>query len=215
MIGPVSNSVSGRQQVDIGTFSSYREMIEQADLYHRANHSSVSAVHQLRGLFFLMSPDCLNEIGGFDPRFGIGNFEDDDMNVRARLAGFSLWIADGAFLYHVGSATFRAMGLDYNANINRNMGLLMEKWGQPSLNAVLGLHAKPEGASLFIPLTTKPVSSEYEVTLSHETIDLVYQATDAEFANYIAEALRNQHREARRAVLELVNAPKRRASRAA
>jgi hypothetical protein len=95
------------------------------------------------------------------------------------------------------------------------MGLLMEKWGQPSLNAVLGLHAKPADASLFIPLTTKSVSSEYEITLNHETIDLVYQATDEEFATYLVSILRERPRETRKAVLELVNAPKRRATRAA
>ncbi len=215
LIGPVSNSVNGRQQVDIGAFSSYKEMMYLSELYHREHHSSASQVSQLRGLFFLMTPDCLNDIGGFDPRFGIGNFEDDDLNVRARLAGYTMWIADGAFLYHVGSSTFRALGLDYNANISRNMGLLVEKWGVPSLNAALSLNSKPEGIDLFIPLTVKPTSSDFKVTINHETIDLVYQATETEFAAYVVNVLRERPRESRLALLASLGVSKAKASRAA
>jgi GT2 family glycosyltransferase len=208
LIGPVSNAVNGRQQVDIGAFSTYKEMIYLAELYHRSHHSSATKVHQLRGLFYLLTPAFLNEIGGFDPRFGIGNFEDDDLNVRARLAGFTMWIADGAFLYHVGSSTFRALGLDYNANISRNMGLLLEKWGVGSLSAALGLNARPEGASIFIPLSVQPTTSAYQMTIGHETIDLVYQATDAEFANYLVKALSGRPRESRNSLLAAITAPK-------
>jgi GT2 family glycosyltransferase len=215
LIGPVSNSVNGRQQVDIGNFASYKEMVYLAELYHRDHHSSATQVNQLRGLFFLMTPECLNEIGGFDPRFGLGNFEDDDLNVRARLAGYTIWIADGAFLYHVGSSTFRALGLDYTANITRNLGLLIDKWGVSSLNEALTLNEMPADVSLFIPLTAKLPSSNYSITINKETIDLVHQASDAEFATYLAGVLRDRPRADRLALLEAIGKPARKTSRAA
>lgn len=40
----------------------------------------------------------LERIGGFDTRFAVGNLEDDDYSLRARLAGFRLWIADDSLL---------------------------------------------------------------------------------------------------------------------
>ncbi|HMS54993.1 MAG TPA: methyltransferase domain-containing protein [Fimbriimonadaceae bacterium] len=121
MIGPVSNNVNGLQQVDIGAFNDIRSMHFRAETWHRQHHNSADQAIQVRGLFLLMTPECLDAIGGFDPIFGIGNFEDDDLNLRCRLAGYSLWIARGAFLFHHGSKTFTDLKVDYSANIQRNL----------------------------------------------------------------------------------------------
>ena len=87
VIGPVSNNVNGPQRVDVGTFGNLSEMHYRAELWQRDKVNSATPSRQVRGLFLLIHPDCLREIGGFDPIFGIGNFEDDDHNLRCRLAG--------------------------------------------------------------------------------------------------------------------------------
>ncbi len=202
LIGPVSNNVNGAQQIDIGRYESYGEMLALSEIYHRKRHSAATQVLQLRGLFFLMAPDCLSDVGGFDARYGLGNFEDDDLNVRCRLAGYSVWIADGAFLHHVGSSTFRDLNLDYQANIARNMSLFFEKWQTSDIPQTLSLTSAPEGVPVFIPLASQGARSPFRITINGEPVDLVHQATETEFAAWIATVLRDRSREDRVPVLE-------------
>ncbi len=207
VIGPVTNNISGTQKVDIGDYKSYSEMIDLAELWHRDHHSIGTQVVQLRGLFMMIHPDCLSEIGGFDPVFGVGNFEDDDHNLRTRLAGYSIWIAEGAFLHHAGSSTFGEMNVDYEASITRNLQLICEKWGFSDFNEFLTLSQKPEHVALYVPLASSIEMSGYVMNLgTGESIDIVRQASDVEFAAYIYHRMKGKPREARRAVLELLEA---------
>jgi GT2 family glycosyltransferase len=201
MIGPVSNEVSGQQQIDIGGYDSYQAMMYRAEQHHRSKHSSATQVFQLRGLFLLIHPECLNEIGGFDPRFGIGNFEDDDYNLRARLAGFSLWIADGAYLHHHGSSTFKKLKIDYEANIQRNCEAMVAKWGLTRIEDWPAVDATPEGVSLYVPLTARP-PKELQVVINGEPLDLIHQASDIEFAAWVMNQMNQKPRDVRRAVVE-------------
>jgi GT2 family glycosyltransferase len=205
VIGPVSNSVNGAQCVDIGTFQNYREMMEQAANHERQHAAHLQAAIQVRGLFFLATPECLETVGGFDPLFGLGNFEDDDWNLRVRLSGFTLWVAQGAFLYHAGSSTFKELGLDYNQNIQRNLKLFLEKWGAPSHEAAMNLLCAPTNVPLAIPLDTVAPSSGFHMRFGIEDVDLVYQATETEFAAAIMLALRGKDRDLRIEVLRLLH----------
>jgi hypothetical protein len=60
-------------------------------------------------------------IGGLDERFGLGLFDDDDLAMRARWAGFELAVAHDLFVHHFGSRTFVGSGIDAER-------LLEEKW---------------------------------------------------------------------------------------
>jgi GT2 family glycosyltransferase len=204
VIGPVTNNISGQQLVNIGEYTNYAEMIDQAELWHRDHHSTGTQVLQLRGLLMLIHPDCLNQIGGFDPRFGIGNFEDDDHNLRCRLGGFTLWIAEGAFLHHQGSSTFNEMKVDYDSNIQRNLQLICEKWGFADFNEFLTISEKPEDAELFVSLTSSIDPSGFVLTLNGEPVDLIRQASDVEFAAYIYNRMQGKPREARLALIEVL-----------
>ena len=192
-IGPVSNLVTGQQQVDIGQFTDLASMQYRAEVYHREHHSNVDQVIQLRGLFMLIHPDCLQAIGGFDPRFGIGNFEDDDFNLRAKLAGFTSWIATGAFLFHYGSTTFRRLAVDYEANIKRNAEHLARKWGLSRVEAWTLVEQAPAGTELYIPLGLPiPVNPKFEIKINGEHVDMVSQASDIEFLGYVLNRLQGE-----------------------
>jgi hypothetical protein len=201
-IGPVSNCVNGAQQVDLGAYQDVAGMMRRADTHHRAHHSCASETPQLRGLFLLIHPDCLSDVGGFDTRFGIGNFEDDDHNLRCRLAGYTLWIADGAFLHHEGSATFKALGIDYSLNIERNLQLMLEKWGLERPEEMHALARVPEGVDVFQPLRASRGSSGFAIEIQGEKVDLVHQASDMEFAAWLVGILRAKPRRARIQVLQ-------------
>ena len=60
----------------------------------------------------------LDQIGGFDERYGLGFFDDDDLCVRARTAGFRLLVALDVFVHHFGSRTFAGLGIEVSAEIN-------------------------------------------------------------------------------------------------
>lgn len=205
IIGPVSNAVQGPQKVEIGEFSNYAQMVDCADAYHREHAQSAFPSDQVRGLMLLIHPECFNAVGGFDTRFGIGNLEDDDFNMRAKLAGFTAWVAEGAFLYHEGSSTFRKLNVDYGALIHRNVDLLLDKWGVDSLEQFWALETCPERVPLMAPLHARmPEPSGFSLEVGGTVVDLVNEASDVEFAAYVMAHLRGKPRHARIAVIEIL-----------
>jgi GT2 family glycosyltransferase/SAM-dependent methyltransferase len=204
IIGPVTNEISGAQKVDIGNYATLEEMQDRARLWSKDHHSSATQADQVRGLFMLVTPECLSEVGGFDPRFGVGNFEDDDYNLRCRQAGYSLWYVDGAFLHHMGSSTFRELGIDYSLNIDRNLSLILEKWGATEFGEMWDQPV--EGKNVYVPLTAKPSTSGLTIKINGEQVDLICQASDMEFAAYVMQQLNGKDRDARFAIVEALKA---------
>ncbi len=204
ILGCVTNEISGGQRVDIGPYANLAEMQDRASIWGRDHHSSATQSQQVRGLFMMIHPDCLSKVGGFDPRFGIGNFEDDDYNLRCRQAGFSLWTVDGAFLHHMGSSTFKELGVDYSLNIDRNLNLILEKWGATEFAEMFDQPI--EGRNVYIPLTASPAPSGVSIRINGEEVDLINQASNMEFAAFVMRELQSKDRLARYAVVEALKA---------
>ncbi|MBM4063763.1 MAG: glycosyltransferase family 2 protein, partial [Planctomycetes bacterium] len=124
---PVSNDVKGRAQIavgDAGRSDAGRSRIAAA-LAHGPRWQDAET---LAGLCLLLRRDALDEVGLFDERFGHGNFEDDDLCLRLRLAGRRLLIARRAPLHHEGHATFRALGLGIAEQIDERRAQFVAKW---------------------------------------------------------------------------------------
>ncbi len=202
MIGPVSNEVDGAQRADVGTYGTIAEMHDRALAWSAERHSHVDGAPQVRGLLFLMSSECFDTVGGFDPVFGMGNFEDDDLNLRARLSGFPLWIAPGAFLHHAGSSSFKRLGVDYEDGILRNLALFLEKWGAETFGEAMMRTTLPAGRATHVPLDALPPRSAHFITINGAPVDLVHQASEFDLANWIVTVLRDKPRSARTAVLD-------------
>lgn len=200
MVGPVSNCVNGAQQVTLTPYSDIDGFVRSSEVYHKANHDSADPALQVRGLFFLMSDEVFQKVGGFDPRFGIGNFEDDDLNLRIRAAGYSLWIAKGAYLHHEGSKTFQELGVDYNLNIQRNLQLILEKWGVNDFtDLITNGGALPE---LYQGLYEEPQSSGLSFMMNGESVDVIHQASDIEFVSWLVQELAGKDRDTRKRIVE-------------
>lgn len=204
-IGPVSNEINGGQRVDLGAFEDVSGMKKLARDFWHANRSTANQTLQLRGLLLLWSQACLKAVGGFDPRFGMGNFEDDDHNLRTRLAGFTLWIAGGSFLFHHGSSTFKSIKLDYEANIRRNSEAMIRKWDLERLEEWVALDSTPAGVSLHVPFDAAPDGPC--IKINGEAVDLVHQASDIEFAAWIMHQSPSRTAEGRRALIEMLTRP--------
>lgn len=129
--GPRSNFVSGPQLVnDVGYDPSRMPELNRFARSWRESHRGLTTeVHRLVGFCLAVRRDLLEELGGFDERFGLGGHEDDDLCLRISAAGRTLLIADASFVHHHGHRTFVANGVDWFALQQRNGNVLEQKYG--------------------------------------------------------------------------------------
>ena len=131
MVGPMSNCVSGSQQIDGLILSSFDEINAFADEHARAHAGKLRDVARLVGFCLLIRAETAAAIGRFDETYGVGNFEDDDYCLRVLRAGYRLCVAEDAFVFHFGGRTFLGMGVVDDAwrdLISRNEKIFHEKW---------------------------------------------------------------------------------------
>jgi GT2 family glycosyltransferase/predicted Zn-dependent protease len=130
LAGPVSNCVSGPQLVSAG-YPGLAHLPRFAAQWSAAHAGETSEAGRLVGFCLLMRRAVVEAIGGLDPQFGSGNFEDDDFCIRAGLAGFKMVIVRDSFVHHTGGQTFKGAKMDYHASLSRNWALFKAKWAMP------------------------------------------------------------------------------------
>ncbi|MBI5093124.1 MAG: glycosyltransferase [Candidatus Hydrogenedentes bacterium] len=131
MVGPMSNCVSGIQQIDNLQFSSLDEISAYANQLAHDNVGKLRDTDRLVGFCLVIREEARQKVGRFDERFGIGNFEDDDYCLRARRAGFRLCVAGDCFVFHYGSRTFAGMGMvgeSWKSLMDENEQQFRAKW---------------------------------------------------------------------------------------
>src|SRR5262249_32329271 len=92
LVGPVTNYAPDAQGVRPG-YAAVSGLDECAGKRRREFAGQTLAVNRLTGFCLLVRREVLDRIGHYDERFGLGFFDDDDLGVRAREAGFKLLIA--------------------------------------------------------------------------------------------------------------------------
>jgi len=102
--GALSNYVIAEQRID-GMPYPGDELDRFARQWRASHDGSIRPVARLSGLCLAISRGVIDRIGGFDPRFYPGYFEDDDYALRARRAGFALVVCEDALVWHKGSQT--------------------------------------------------------------------------------------------------------------
>ena len=70
------------------------------------DHESSRRVDQVMGAFFLIRRSLFSLCEGFDQRFFV-YFEEVDLSLRAKLAGYDSWYLTGAQAFHAGGGTSR------------------------------------------------------------------------------------------------------------
>ncbi len=127
LCGPLSNNVSGEQQIPVD-YNSLEDIDNFSWKHAERNVGIVRNTNRLVGFCLFAKRKMLHEIGGFDERFGIGNFEDDDLCLRAVEKGWRCVIACDSFVHHFGHQTFKSMQLPLNDIVLENQKLFREKW---------------------------------------------------------------------------------------
>lgn len=129
---PVSNFVIDPQKVPVTYSAAPGEELEAfaADRAHRLAGQGRDLT-RISGLCMAIRRELLAQIGGFDPRFRLGNFEDDDFALRARSAGWRLRLREDSFIHHFGHRAFAQIEEDFDALLHENAARFCLKWGLP------------------------------------------------------------------------------------
>lgn len=130
IVGVMSNFVSSPQRLRV-EHENLGDLPRIAQEVREKNHKLLISAVRVVALCMLIKRELILEIGGFDSRFGLGFFEDDDFCLRSILSGFKNVIARDVFVYHFGSMTFRSKKKLKNALLRENWLKFKEKWGLP------------------------------------------------------------------------------------
>ncbi|HEY0393487.1 MAG TPA: glycosyltransferase family 2 protein [Candidatus Elarobacter sp.] len=127
---PRSNRVASEQLV-AAQYADLTAMHRFAADRRRAHRGRGYLAQRVVGFCLCLDRAAIEDVGGFDPLYGLGNYEDDDLCVRLRGAGWEIFVCDDVFIHHFGSVSFKANALDYRAHMQRNWDAFCTKWGMP------------------------------------------------------------------------------------
>ena len=127
LVGPVSNSVSGLQQVPV----SYRDLSSLDGFAWERGKAQAKCIldtERLVGFCLLIRRDVFDAVGLLDERFGLGTYEDDDFCRRAHENGYRCVVALDSFVHHFCGRTFHGAGIDLHHVMEVNRRKYLEKW---------------------------------------------------------------------------------------
>lgn len=129
IVGPVSNNVSGPQKIPGLEFTDYQQMHTEAARIAATEAGKGFLLPRVVGFCMVIKRAVIDAIGGFDERFGLGNFEDDDLCWRAITAGYGCFVASDTYVHHYGSRTFVGEKIDHRQCMESAWSRFKEKWG--------------------------------------------------------------------------------------
>jgi GT2 family glycosyltransferase len=127
LIAPVTNSAGNEQRIFIDPAA---DAMEQGRAFAEASPDGNVSAYRLDFCCVALRRAVYETIGGLDEAFSPGYYEDFDYSIRAKKAGFDLLVAENAFVYHEGGASFGRMSAEKNALIARNKRLFLDKHGE-------------------------------------------------------------------------------------
>ena len=131
LLCPVTNFAGNEVKINVN-YTSRREM-DQFARGLSAEKTGEKLEIPVAPLYCAMMPRSLwTRVGEMDTRYEIGMFEDDDLSLRVRQAGFKICAAEDCFIHHFGQGAFSKLDGDaYNRIFEANRRKFEEKWKQP------------------------------------------------------------------------------------
>ncbi len=127
-VGPMTNNIIGRQKISAIGYDSATGLTDYAAQFRSSNRHRRIESARVVGFCMLFRRTLAERIGLLDERFGTGNFEDDDLCLRAELAGFRNFIAGDVFVHHYGSKSFTGNKIDADSLWKGNLSVFAAKW---------------------------------------------------------------------------------------
>ncbi len=140
LVGPMTNYAPPPQLVQNVPYRDLDKMHAFARRWREEHRGQWFLVPKLSGFCLLMKREVYEAIGGLDEQFGLGLFDDDDLAIRAREAGFELAVAHDLFIHHFGGRTFAGNRVDRAKLFSENERRFAAKWGA----------AAPQGERVFL-----------------------------------------------------------------
>ncbi len=137
---PRSNRIAGMQMLPDADYADIDAMHRYAASRRAAFRKTGAFVDRAIGFCLCIDRRVIDEIGGIDERYGIGNFEDDDFCIRVRAAGYRIYVCDDVFIHHFGSISFQANNVDWAATMGENWKKFAQKWRLPEAYPENGYH---------------------------------------------------------------------------
>ena len=125
--GSVTN-FAGNGQMVRRDFSSLDEVMEYGISVNIPEKNALEKKIWLVGYALLLKRKALDEIGLLDTRFSPGSYEDNDIGVRLRYAGWKVYLCHNSFILHFGSGAGRNREM-WNEAEKNNERKFREKWG--------------------------------------------------------------------------------------
>jgi GT2 family glycosyltransferase len=125
MIGPVTNAAGNGQRLWKPDADRAEWLRIGADL-HAMPSGHLMPAYRCDFFCIAVRADVWRQLGGLDPAFGLGYYEDFDFSLRLHKAGWEQAITEDVFVYHQGSASFQATP-QARALMKQNKRLLQAK----------------------------------------------------------------------------------------
>lgn len=88
----------------------------------------------ISGFALLVRGDLVRKLGGFDPDYGRGYLEDNDLSMRIEMEGYKLVACDNSVIFHYGCTSFKKDIQKTLELFESNKKLFREKWQGIELN---------------------------------------------------------------------------------
>lgn len=98
MVTPGASNVSNFQEISL-PFSTYEEMQRKAAVFNQSDPRKWEQRVRLVAIIYLLKREVVDLIGLDDPGF-FHDFEEDDLSVRVRRAGYKLMVCMDTFIHH-------------------------------------------------------------------------------------------------------------------
>ena len=149
IVGPVTNYSAGLQKITTDLYNDKDELNKVAGGIYEDYEDNIQEVNWVIGFCMVFKKSLVDEIGYFDESIWPCCGEEIDFCLRAKKAGHKIGIAQGCYLHHDGSATFKAMDdLDYKNICLKNEKHLESKWGKDWYRQEINASPTPQGLCL-------------------------------------------------------------------
>ena len=125
MVGPVTNAAGNGQRL-WRPEADREEWLSIGAALHANPSGYLMPAYRCDFFCIAIRSDVWKQLGGLDPAFGLGYYEDFDFSLRVRQVGWEQAITEDVFVYHQGSASFQASP-QARALMKRNKQLLQRK----------------------------------------------------------------------------------------